>query len=503
MVIEYFTSAAFFETVSVILLGIIFIVVGNAIDKKLIKTKSANGKWYRSVKMIIDFINMVIVLILFILILSINGVNVGKYVASLGVIGIVLSFSLQDLIKDIAMGMSIMFEGYFKVGDCVLYEGRPGKVVSFNIKSTKIFMTDTEGTMSVCNRNITKIEVDSDWIDVNVPIGYDVDLQVSRNLCREAAKRISRLRYVYGCDFLNTQELGESSILYKLRVHCLPEKKIPVRRNAFAVVQDVFYENGASFPYNVLIVQNMEPKEKIRVEGAGGNEVTVIEDGKPVTKHKHRLDYELGRGAAKSKICGYDGSDKSIMDCMKETERYSASENLSKDMSLRLRLISEELLSLTKTLPGLKDGKFSIEREGSDYEVCLETKASINKKTKDKLVAVSSSNTNDAYSGLSGLISQAVDSMMRMSMNNKNGVTEAAMNTMEESIGKADDDYRWSYNVYKEKESLAGDTLPDGFNIDSEEIGRSVLTNLSDDIRISVRANKVSFRVLVKNDDED
>ena len=37
---------------------------------------------------------------------------------------------------------------------------------------------------------------------------------------------------------------------------------------------------------------------------------------------------------------------------------------------------------------------------------------------------------------------------------------------------------------------------------DVDKLGQSVLTKLADDIRISVRTNRVSIRVLVKSDDE-
>lgn len=501
--LKYFTSAAFFESIIVILFGVIIIGITNALDKRYLKSKAGNGKWYRSAKMMFDFINTVIILILVLLVLSINGVNVAKYVTSLGVVGIIASFALQDLLKDVVMGLSIMFEGYFKVGDVVEYNGEEAKVVSFNIKTTKLFMIGTETTMSICNRNITQIGTASDWVDILIPISYEVDLYVARGLCREAAKRIERLRNVYSCDFLNTQELADSCINYKLRIHCLPDKKPSVRRNANAVIQDVFYERGQSFPYNVLVIQNMEPTEKKKIEAL---KVSTVQDGKDVvvynsSSHKKRVDYELGRGAAKSKTITFDGSEKAVNAAIQEAERYSGSENLGKAMKLRIRLLSEELISMMRGLPNMKNGQFHIRRDGSDYEICFEADAKINKETRNSLVGVSSSNLNEAYTGIGGMVTQAIDSMMLMSINDKNGVSKASMNAMEESIGKADDDYKWSYNIYKEKEMQS--QLEDDNSVNPEELGKSVLTKMSDDIRISVRTKHVSIRVLVKNDEDE
>lgn len=501
-VISYLTSGEFVESIVLIVVGIIICYAISAADKKYFKAKAGNTKWYKSAKMVSDLINSIVVIVFALGVLSINGVNVGKYFRSIGVAGIILSFALQDILKDVIMGLSIMFEGYYKIGDVIEYNGEPGRVVSFNIKTTKLFMINTETTMSICNRNISQVGICSDWIDVDIPIGYDVDLMYSRQLCRECARRIERLRHVYSCDFLNTQELAESWINYRLRIHCLADKKPSVRRNSQAVIQDVFYEHNQEFPLSIKVLYNVEPpvNDKPKQAAVIEKDGTVIYDTQKVHRKK---DYELGRGAAKSKVSQFNGTDDSIGKAITEAERYAISENLDNNMKLRIRLISEELLSLVSAIP-IKSGSFFIEREGSDYEICFEADGRINKKIRDDLMSVSSNNTNEAYTGLSGMITHAIDSMILMSDNDKSGKTQASMTTMEQSIGKADDDYRWSYNIYKEKEQQAMDeTDVQNISIKSEDIGKSVLTKLSDDIRISMRTNHVNIRVLVKSEEED
>ena len=501
MILDYLKSGQFFESVIVILIGVLIIGFSNTLDKKILKTKDGNSRWYRSAKMIFDFINTLIIILLILFVLSINGINVGKYFRSLGVIGIIASFALQDLLKDVVMGLSIMFEGYFKVGDVVVYEGEEAKVISFNVKTTRLFLTGPETTVSVCNRNINKIGIASDWVDILIPIGYDVDLRYARNICRECTKRIERLRHVYSCDFLNTQDFEDSWIDYKIRVHCLPDKKPSVRRNSNAVIQDVFYEHDLEFPLSIKVIYNVDrdkqEREDVKKLYSEDETITVYN----ATGHRKR-DYELGRGAAKSKVCKYDGTDVSINDAIAEAERYAISENLDNSMKLRLRLLSEELLSMTRGLPSMKEGTFYIERDGLDYDICFEADAKIGKKTRDALLEVSSDNKNLAYTGISGMISHAIDSMILMSLNDRNGLNKASMNTMEESIGRADDDYKWSYNIYKEKETIQ--RVEDGEEgAITESFGKSVLTKLSDDIRISVRTNHVNIRVLVKNEEDD
>ena len=194
---QYFTSGQFIETLFVFFIGIGILIGTTALDDKILKSKSANAKWYKSAKMIIDFAKYVVMLLLFLAILSINGINVEKYMASLGIMGVVLTFALQDLLKDITMGLSIMFEGYFKVGDMVVYNGELAKVISFTIKTTKLMM-DADGSIrSVGNRNISDISVASDFIDILVPVGYDVEHEFLNRYGHEQPQGIQRQFHEY------------------------------------------------------------------------------------------------------------------------------------------------------------------------------------------------------------------------------------------------------------------------------------------------------------------
>ena len=57
--------------------------------------------------------------IIIIVILNIFGVNTTSIIASLGAVGVVLGLALQDTVKDLIGGISIIFGNYFVVGDTV------------------------------------------------------------------------------------------------------------------------------------------------------------------------------------------------------------------------------------------------------------------------------------------------------------------------------------------------------------------------------------------------
>lgn len=185
---------------------------------------------------------------------AVNGVDVPGIAASLGVAGIIVGFALQDLLKDLIMGIAIFWDGYYSVGDVVRYGSYEGVVVALNFKSTKLRDIKTGNVVSISNREISQAEVMSDWLDICLPMGYEVPAADARSLGREFAERAGGIADVSAAEFCGTQELGASSVSYLVRLHCAPASRYAVRRKANDLMQDLYAERGVSFPYDRLEV---------------------------------------------------------------------------------------------------------------------------------------------------------------------------------------------------------------------------------------------------------
>ncbi len=200
-----------------------------------------------------------IAVIAVITVLQINGVNVTSLVTGLGVAGVVVGFALEDLLKDIVSGTSIVAENYFVVGDMVCYHSPSGKtiegkVTEFNLKITRIFDVVTGNTVTISNRNISEIEKMSDWLGITVPSPYSVPAEKMRTVCKEICKRIQELPDVTACDFIGTDEFAASQISYKILMYCNPETKKRRRYDAMGIIQDTLNEFGIEVPFNRLDV---------------------------------------------------------------------------------------------------------------------------------------------------------------------------------------------------------------------------------------------------------
>ena len=61
-----------------------------------------------------DFKSYLLIIINIFAILQINGINVESILAGAGIIGIIFGFAVQDALKDIIRGMTILTDKYFQ-----------------------------------------------------------------------------------------------------------------------------------------------------------------------------------------------------------------------------------------------------------------------------------------------------------------------------------------------------------------------------------------------------
>ncbi len=89
-------------------------------------------------------------------ILSVYGVDITSLLAGVGIVGIVIGFSLQDTLKDILAGISIITENQYGVGDIIEISKYKGEVIFLGLKTTRL--KSPKGDVKIIsNRNITEL----------------------------------------------------------------------------------------------------------------------------------------------------------------------------------------------------------------------------------------------------------------------------------------------------------------------------------------------------------
>lgn len=255
-VIDKIVHNSIFNSIAVV---IISFIIYKTITSILVKSgekdvfkgiKSNKSKTY--LKMLKSIIRYTFLIITIFVLLEINGINVGSMLAGVGIVSVILGFAVQDVLKDIIKGIDIISDKYFQVGDVVKYKEIEGKVISIGIKTTKIETLKDSNIISISNRNIEQVEVDSNLIYINIPMPYEVSVEKAEIAINDIILAVAQNNNVKDCKYKGVNELADSSINYLLEVNCNPIYKLQVRRDALRTILLELGKNGIEVPYKQI-----------------------------------------------------------------------------------------------------------------------------------------------------------------------------------------------------------------------------------------------------------
>ena len=208
--------------------------------------------------MIKSSIKYVFFILVVLVILQVNGIDVSGMLAGLGIAGAIIGLAVQDSLKDIIRGITIISEKYFKIGDVVKIGDNTGVVLNLGIKTTKIRDIYTDNCVSIANRNIEKVEVLSNPLHLNIPFSYDMKLKTVEKIMNEIKENVEKLDKVIKAEYRGVTEFSDSSIDYRLYVEVKPINRIAVRRNVLTEVLRILEKHNISIPYKQLDIHNKE-----------------------------------------------------------------------------------------------------------------------------------------------------------------------------------------------------------------------------------------------------
>ena len=219
-------------------------------DGEVKKKRATYFKLFRSI------LRYVIIIITTLAILEINGVQVTSLFAGLGILSVIVGLAVQDWLKDIIRGSSIVSDNYFQVGDVIKYNDIEGKVLVIGLKTTQIQDLRTQNIISIANRKIEEVQVVSDKNYIEIPMPYELPLSRAEIIVKDIIKEIKKDERVSDCIYKSVNKLDSSSINYYIEVDCKPVNKFQVRRDCVRTILDVMEKNNISVPYTQIDIHN-------------------------------------------------------------------------------------------------------------------------------------------------------------------------------------------------------------------------------------------------------
>jgi len=143
-------------------------------------------------------VKVIMVSLVFLYILEGWGIEIGPFIAGLGIAGIAIAFALQASLSNIFGGVSMILDKSIKVGDLIYLDNdTKGRVAHIGIRSTKILTFNNEYIIvpnsKVADSNIQNIGMPNPKSRVIIPFGvaYGSEIQKVKDVVMEEIKQIA------------------------------------------------------------------------------------------------------------------------------------------------------------------------------------------------------------------------------------------------------------------------------------------------------------------------
>ncbi len=172
-----------------------------------------------------------------------------------------------------------------------------------------------------------------------------------------------------------------------------------------------------------------------------------------------------------------------------EVEKVSAYKELTPKKAMPLRLLTEEMMAMMRAITGNVNGEFWIEDQDGVYELHLRVISLIDEKRREQLLSASSSGKNEAERGFMGKIRSFFEPSNGAPMFSA-GFAGAAptINSL----------YAWSMEDYRDQLRQQRELNQIDDSGEWDELEKSVVAKLADDVKISIRGRIVEMSIIKK-----
>ena len=195
-----------------------------------------------------------------------------------------------------------------------------------------------------------------------------------------------------------------------------------------------------------------------------------------------------------SNICRIENGTKDLAAILKESERVAEYNGFTHKQTLQLRLLCEEVDGMLPNLIDDFDGTLWIEYEEGVCKVNVAiTIPEFNTGKKEELVGIAKNKKNAAAVGIVGKIRDAIENFFLAE--EVSGVLDATPRTFYRPTGYSegvDYDYLWTLDQYRS--SVKKDTK----NEDWDELEKSVIASVADDVVVSVKGRQANITIVKK-----
>lgn len=197
------------------------------------------------------------------LILTAFGVNSTAIVASVGIIGLVVSFGAQKLVEDVISGLFLIIERQFAVGDIVIIDDYRGIIKDIGLRTTKVMDAANLDVKIINNsdiRNVINLTTNVSTAICEMSIEYSASIPEVEALINPFLPKIKEKypEILEGPTYVGVQTLGSSDVVLRYTAKVIEADKFKIQRALNRELKIFFDENGIGIPFPQLVIHKGE-----------------------------------------------------------------------------------------------------------------------------------------------------------------------------------------------------------------------------------------------------
>lgn len=206
-------------------------------------------------------LNILIWVVVFLMILSEVGVDIGPLLAAAGVAGLAIGFGGQYLIRDVVAGLFIILENQYRVGDVVCLDDTCGVVEDVSIRMATL--RDLDGTVHhIPHGVVTKasnLSKEFARVNLNVGVSYDADLEQVIRVVNETGESLAndetwQKDIAKPPRFERVDEFADSAIVIKILGETKPLRQWAVTGELRKRLKIAFDAAGIEIPFPQRVI---------------------------------------------------------------------------------------------------------------------------------------------------------------------------------------------------------------------------------------------------------
>ena len=181
---------------------------------------------------------------------------------------------------------------------------------------------------------------------------------------------------------------------------------------------------------------------------------------------------------------------------LEQVEKVAAYKGLSEKDALHLRLLTEEMMGMMRSITGETSGQFWIEDEDDVYSLHLAVNTSMNSGKRDQLLSAATSGKNESAKGLMGRLRDFFD---RESDEDVAALSSSLlMPEMYDQFSSPTLEMEWTMARYESGLASRVEQDDPAAKEAWDELEKSVVAHVADDVKVSIRGRSVEMIIIKK-----